>query len=201
MANSTMLSTRWPEASTEPLPGGRIGPRTQMSIASSAIVSGTQIIRSRRKWRRSSPVAPVAPWSKVVMPPRGSYDLQVAVHVPDGLHRPAEPLDEAGGAGDQALPAIQALGRRPEREGDRLVVVLQRAGGVRAGVLGVVGDPLERHVQADGRNREHVRGVTGVDRLDALAVQLHHTAGCPLDLAEVLVAQPGGRVVLVDRDV
>ena len=55
----------------------------------------SQISETRRKWLTLSMAAV------------SSDDLDEAVHVPDGLHRAADALDEAGGAGHEALPAVQ----------------------------------------------------------------------------------------------
>ena len=53
--------------------------------------------------------------------------VQEAVHVADRLHRPAEAVHEAGGARDEALPAIVAGLARTEGERDRAVRRRQRA--------------------------------------------------------------------------
>src|SRR6185437_14697089 len=78
----------------------------------------SQTIRNRRRW---------------FGPPAGSSagggaslggaldDIEVAVHVAEGLHRAAEAEVGAGRARHEALPAVAALLARPEREFDRPV--------------------------------------------------------------------------------
>ena len=50
-----------------------------------------------------------------------SDDIQEPIHVAERLHRPAEAVEEAGGAGYEALPAVAALGAGAEAEFDRAV--------------------------------------------------------------------------------
>src|SRR5438105_452171 len=116
MPNSTVLSTTWPEASTEPLPGGIPGASTNTTTGVRITLETSHHRATRRKWLTS-------------FMRRGtlsSHDLDEAVHVADRLHRPAEALDVAGGARHEALPAVQALPRGLETELDRVVIGAQR---------------------------------------------------------------------------
>src|SRR5579875_1484392 len=140
-ASSTMLSVVWPAASMLPLPGGRPGPSTKMTIGVRISVAISQSSARRRKCGVLSTVP-------------NSHNLQEAVHVPDGLHRTTETVDVSSGAGHEALPAVEAPGASPERERDRLMRVLQRAWRVAALVLGVVVNPPQRDREVQLRHRE-----------------------------------------------
>src|ERR1700748_3829047 len=113
----TVLSTTWPEASTDPLPGGMIGARrrTTRSVATTLVPSHHST--SRRQWLTS-------------LIPTASHHLDEAVHVADRLHRPAPARDVARGARHEALPAVQPRLARVEREGGGGVRRAQRARGV-----------------------------------------------------------------------
>src|SRR5579875_2292157 len=176
-ASSTMLSVTWPEAWTEPLPGGNPGPSTKMTIGVRISVATSQRMATRRKWGVLSVFCI-------------SDDLHVPVHVADGLHRAAEVKDGAGAAGHEALPAVEPLGSGLEREGHRHVRLAHRAGRVRAGVLGVVRNAGERHRDVKLRYREDVRGVIGVDRLHGLAVQRERPPDRAARLRDERVAKP-----------
>src|SRR5579864_3093641 len=119
MANSTVLSTTCPCASTEPLPGGSPGPKTNTTISVMIRLETSHSTTKRRKW--------FLPSGLMVGLRLHSYDLEEAAHVADRLHRAAVALDEPGAARHEALPAVKALARRAEREGNRVVIVAQRA--------------------------------------------------------------------------
>src|SRR5579872_1066101 len=185
-----VVSSIWWPAWTVWSPGGMLGAssRTTSSVAGTA--SAIEIHRTRRKCSRP-----------VTLLPRFSYDLDEPVHVADGLHRPAEALDEPGSAWHVALPAVETRAGRGEAELDRLVVVAHRAGRVGARVLGAAGDAIEGHREVERLDREHVRGRGRVDRAGGLAIQQKLPAGDAGGLTEELVAQTGLGVELVDRHV
>src|SRR5487761_1535601 len=90
IASSTVLSVTCPAASTVPLPGGSPGPSSQMTMGSMITLAITHSTTTFRQCRV---------WSIMFRPLQGrSYDLDVAVHVPDGLHGAAEPVDVSGRA-------------------------------------------------------------------------------------------------------
>src|ERR1700733_4503015 len=96
-AISTVLSTTCPDASTEPLPGGRPGPIRNTTSNVPITLTTSQIRVMRRKWFGSCASG------------KPSDHLDEAVHVADRLHRATQTLDVAGGARDVALPAVEAL--------------------------------------------------------------------------------------------
>ena len=49
-ASSTVLSVAWPDGCTLPLPGGRPGPNTKMTIGVRIAVAMNQMSATRRKW-------------------------------------------------------------------------------------------------------------------------------------------------------
>src|SRR5690348_17131506 len=149
--SSTVLSNTCAFASSVPLPGGMFGPSTQMT--SGRTTSVPTIVSSATR----PPCVDSRPGG------RGSDDIHESVHVADRLHRAAEPVDEAGGAGNEALPAVVALLAGTEREGDGRVGVRRAARRVVALVLRVVRDAHERHDHVERRNRECVRRVVRVD--------------------------------------
>src|ERR1700676_5229078 len=104
-AVSTVLSVTCAAAWRLELPGGRCGPRTQMT--SGVAIRLVTIVRTaiRRMWFGSFI----------------SDDVEEAAHVADCLHGPAEAGDEALGAGHEALPAVVAGRAGAERERDRSV--------------------------------------------------------------------------------
>src|ERR1700733_1380746 len=191
VASRTVLSVTWPAASTVPVPGGSPGPTTNTMIGVTITDATSQSSAMFRKWGLSS---------MLDRPGTVSDDLEVAAHVPDRLHRPPVPLDESGGAWHEALPAVQPLRGRAERERDGHMRVAQRAGRVGAQVLGVGVGTRERDGQADLGNREGMGWGRGVDHRGRLTVEEHRSHG-PGGLREIRVAQPGGGVVLVDREV
>src|SRR5947209_1502459 len=103
-------------------------------------------------------------------PRSSSDDLEVPVHVADALHWASEALEESGRARNEALPPEKALLMRAERKRDRVVSRTQRTRSVGAGILRVIGNPLQRDRDAELGNREHVRGGRGVDSLGRLPV-------------------------------
>src|SRR6266511_3652587 len=151
MPNSTVLSTTWPEASLLALPGGRPGTASRTTSGVATTLTAIQMIISRRKWEGSCIV------------PRASDHVEEAVHVADRLHRSREPVDEPRRAGHEALPAEAPRGPGPDREGHRLVGLLERARHLGALVRGVVGHAEQRHRDAHLRHGEGMRGVRGID--------------------------------------
>src|SRR5207302_4638444 len=98
MAVIHVLSKTCSVACALPLPGGRCGPTTTATIG---VVTALSAIHA-------------------TMTLRPALDhIDEAVHVPDRLHRAAEAVDPAGGAGHEALPAVVAGLPRVERERDR----------------------------------------------------------------------------------
>src|SRR6185437_10199876 len=186
-AISTVLSVTWPDASTDPLPGGRPGPRTNTTSAVPITLTTSHHRTMRRKWLGS------------LTSDKPSDHLDEAVHVADGLHGTAEAVDETGGARHEALPAVQALDAGSERERDRLVVRAERAGRVVARILRVVGNAVERHRHAHLGDREDVGSRVRVDRLGGLAVQQERAPDDSLSLADERITEPGLAVELVDR--
>src|SRR5579871_3993356 len=90
---STSLSKRCPVASLLPVPGGRYGVRkTATSVIATALVA--------------SQITMIRPSGPSRVTNRRSRDVQEPVHVAERLHRASEPVEEPGGAGDEALPAI-----------------------------------------------------------------------------------------------
>src|SRR5579872_6197911 len=102
-----VVSSIWWPAWTVWSPGGMLGASSRTTSSVAGMASATAIQRTRRKCSRP-----------VTQRPRLSYDLDESVHVADRLHRPAEALDEAGGARDVALPAVQARAGGREAELD-----------------------------------------------------------------------------------
>src|SRR6266542_1542082 len=151
MPNSTVLSTTWPEASLLALPGGRPGTASRTTSGVATTLTAIQMIISRRKWEGSCIV------------PRASDHVEEAVHVADRLHRSREPIDEPGRAGHEALPAEAPWIAGANREGHRLVGLLERARHLGALVLRVVGHAEQRHGDPELRHREGVRGVGRID--------------------------------------
>src|SRR5450755_490537 len=188
MPSSTVLSTTCPEACTVPLPGGSPGAATKTTSGVAITLATTHHSTTRRQWLTSFIVG------------RASYDVDEAVHVADGLHRSAPALDESRRARNEALPAIEAATGGAERERGGGVGEAERARRVAARILGGVGDPHEWDREADFRDREHVRGRGGVDRLCRLAVEYEVAASRAGRLGDELVAEPRLRVELIDRD-
>ena len=83
-----------------PCPGGSPGAATRTTIGVATTLSASQRIMMRRKWRGSDIRGP------------SSDHVEEAVHVADRLHRSREPVDEAGRAGNEALPADTARASR-----------------------------------------------------------------------------------------
>src|SRR5579884_747663 len=141
----TVLSVTWLEATVVPFPGGMFGPSTKTTSGRTIAVPITVSAAMR---------APC---------PRLDH-IDVPIHVADRLHRAAEPVDEAGGARDEALPAVVARLAGAEGERDRLVRVRQGARRLVALVGRVVADAHDRHDHAERRDRERVGGVVGIDQ-------------------------------------
>src|SRR5579884_4271333 len=102
---STSLSNCWPVASLLPVPGGRSG----VSQIAAHVIPTALTTSHRIRMRQPCP-------SRVT----SSRHVQEAVHVTEGLHRAAEPVEEAGRTRHEALPAVAPGARRPEGEGDRV---------------------------------------------------------------------------------
>src|SRR5437762_3797845 len=126
MPRSTVLSATWLEASWLALPGGRSGAARSTTSGVATTLSATHRASMRRKWFGSDIVG------------AGSDHVDESVHVADRLHRAREPVDEPRRAGHEALPAKAPRLAGADRERDRLVRLLQRAGHLRALVRRVV---------------------------------------------------------------
>src|SRR3984957_6291873 len=201
----TVLSVTCPEACSEPLPGGMIGP-TKRTTRGVAISEETiQIRPKRRAWLGSGGAGPGSAAIASSPPPVSSptpplHHVQEPVHVAERLHRPALPEDPSRRAGHEALPAVAALLSGPESEGDRAVRLRCRAGREFALVLGFFGHARQRDEQSQLGHGECVGGFFGVDAARWLAVDRDRTCGRALDLGEEGIAQPRVAVELVDGD-
>ena len=89
--SSTMLSNSWPFAASCRFAGRHVRPEHEDDERQGDAVAITVSERD--------PPAVTA----------RSDHIDVSVHVADRLHRAAEAVDEAGGAGHEALPAVMAL--------------------------------------------------------------------------------------------
>src|SRR5579872_283265 len=116
-----------------PLPGGRCGPSTSATMGVAMTLRTIHAVMTLRP---------------------GLDHIEEPVHVADRLHRAAEAVDPAGGARDEALPAIVAGFARMKCEGDRLVIEGERARRVAARMLGAVRDAREWHDEPERRHRE-----------------------------------------------
>src|SRR5689334_1073296 len=172
---SRLLISVWFDAALVNRPGGMCGATTKPTSRSATIASTTQMTPARIRWERSS---------------TGSDDLEEAVHPADRLHRPAEPVDPAGGAGHEALPAVKARLAGLELEDDRVVRLRHGAGRDRTLVGSVVGHALERDAHSHVGDREGMGGVVGVEDVERLPVHRHRAADDPARLAQERVAQP-----------
>src|SRR5665213_1866648 len=162
IANSTVLSVTCPDACSLALPGERWGPSRKITSGSAMIVATIQIVVKRRAWFGSS-----GAWPAVV----GLDDIDEAVHVSEGLHRPTEAVDVAGGARHEALPAVATLLAGFEAEFDGAVSGAFARSEFTL-VLGFFFNARQRHEHPELRHHERVRGFFRVDRVDGLAV--HH---------------------------
>src|ERR1017187_2808888 len=113
IASSTVLSVTFPEACSEPWPGGMIGPTRKITSGVAISEATTQIVVKRRPWLGSPGTSP----EEI----DGLDDIQEPVHVAQRLHRTAEAVEKAGGAGDEALPVVAAFRPRSDAEFDRAV--------------------------------------------------------------------------------
>src|SRR5579864_7495924 len=101
MAVIHVLASTCSLACALPLPGGRCGPSTNATIGVAMTLRTIHEVTTLRP---------------------GLDHIEEPVHVANRLHRAAEAVDPAGGARDEALPAIVAGLARVEGESDRPVV-------------------------------------------------------------------------------
>ena len=119
----------------------------------------------------------------------GLDDIHEAVHVAERLHRAAEAVEEAGGAGHEALPAVAALLAGAEAECRSCGARLLRRARIRTGSWLLRGRPAAARTRRAAGTTNVCEASSGLIELTVLPSTVIGPADGALDLREERVAQ------------